>query len=306
MMSAAVLRKEGLMNGKSGILKLSAAMLIFGSIGIFVRHIPLPSGAVAAARGVIGTLFLLVLLAVKQHSLSRDVKSKLPLLCISGVCIGINWILLFEAYRYTTVAAATLCYYMAPVLVISASPLILKERLTLRKIVCGLAAVLGMVFVSGILSDGLNGGSDMRGIAFGLSAAAVYAAVVLMNKRAGDIPAFDMTVVQLGSAAVVLVPYTLLKEDISSEMLSIKTVLLLLAVGIIHTGFAYALYFSAIKELKAQTAAIFSYLDPLVAVLLSALLLKENMGVDIIIGGVLIIGSAVISEISSKKEAEIN
>ena len=294
------------MNGKSGILKLSAAMLIFGSIGIFVRYISLPSGAVAAARGVIGTLFLAALAAVKRQKLSSEIRSKLPLLCISGVCIGVNWILLFEAYRYTTVAAATLCYYMAPVLVIAASPIVLRERLTFRKIACALAAVLGMVFVSGILSDGLSGGSDMKGIAFGLSAAAVYAAVVLMNKRAGDIPAFDMTVVQLGSAAVVLVPYTLLTEDISSEMLSIKMVLLLFVVGIVHTGFAYALYFSAIKELKAQTAAIFSYIDPLTAVLLSAVLLKEPLGIDIIIGGVLIIGSAVISEITGKKETENN
>ena len=283
------------MNGKSGILKLSAAMIIFGSIGIFVRYISLPSGTVAAVRGVIGTLFL-VLVTVKQHNLSSELKSKLPLLCISGVCIGVNWILLFEAYRYTTVAAATLCYYMAPVLVIAASPIVLRERLTFGKIACALAAVLGMVFVSGVMSDGLSGGSDMRGIAFGLSAAAVYAAVVLMNKRAGDIPAFDMTVVQLGSAAVVLVPYTLLTEDISSEMVNVKTVLLLFVVGIVHTGFAYALYFSAIKELKAQTAAIFSYIDPLTAVLLSAVLLKEPLGIDIIIGGVLIIGSAVISE----------
>lgn len=270
-------------------------MIIFGSIGIFVRYISLPSGTVAAVRGVIGTLFL-VLVTVKQHNLSSELKSKLPLLCISGVCIGVNWILLFEAYRYTTVAAATLCYYMAPVLVIAASPIVLRERLTFGKIACALAAVLGMVFVSGVMSDGLSGGSDMRGIAFGLSAAAVYAAVVLMNKRAGDIPAFDMTVVQLGSAAVVLVPYTLLTEDISSEMVNVKTVLLLFVVGIVHTGFAYALYFSAIKELKAQTAAIFSYIDPLTAVLLSAVLLKEPLGIDIIIGGVLIIGSAVFSE----------
>ena len=294
------------MKVKLGILKLSAAMLIFGSIGIFVRYISLPSGAVAAARGVIGTLFLTVLAALKRRKLSPEIKSKLPLLCISGVCIGVNWILLFEAYRYTTVAAATLCYYMAPVLVIAASPIVLRERLTFGKIVCALAAVLGMVFVSGILSDGLSGGSDMRGIAFGLSAAAVYASVVLMNKRAGDIPAFDMTVVQLGSAAVVLVPYTLLTEDISLEMLSVKTVLMLLMVGIVHTGFAYALYFSAIKELKAQTAAIFSYIDPLTAVLLSAVLLKEPLGADIIIGGILIIGSAVISELSVKRETENN
>lgn len=294
------------MNGKLGILKLSAAMLIFGSVGIFVRYISLPSGAVAAARGVIGTLFLAVLAVVRRQKLSSAIRQKLPLLCISGVCIGVNWILLFEAYRYTTVAAATLCYYMAPVPVIAASPIVLGERLDFGKIACALAAVLGMVFVSGVLSDGLSGGSDMKGIAVGLSAAAVYAAVVLMNKRAGDIPAFDMTVVQLGSAAVVLVPYTLLTEDISLEMLSVRAIILLITVGIIHTGFAYALYFSAIKELKAQTAAIFSYIDPLVAVLLSTLLLKEPLGIEIIIGGVLIIGSAVISELIGKKEMENN
>ena len=282
--------------------KLILAMTIFGTIGIFVRYIPLPSSVIACVRGFVGVAFLLLVTFLRKSKISwKDIKKNLVLLVISGAFIGINWILLFESYRYTTVATATLCYYMAPIFVTIASPFILKEKLTFKKGLCVLTALLGMVFVSGIVgTSSLQ--INVPGILCGVGAVLFYACVILLNKHIKDISSYDMTMTQLLMAAVVILPYALITTDVSAISLDMKAFICLLIVGIIHTGFAYMIYFSSISSLKAQTVAIFSYIDPVIAIILSALLLKEEMGIFGVIGAVLILGSTLFNEINLKKK----
>ena len=282
--------------------KLTLSMVIFGTIGVFRRYIPLPSSLVAMTRGLIGMLFLLLVIVLRKRGMNRTaVRRKLGMLCLSGAAIGVNWILLFEAYNYTSVATATLCYYLAPMFVILASPLVVGERLTAKKLICVLAALLGMVFVSGVLESG-GGSSDLKGVLLGLGAAVLYASVVLMNKQLGDVPAYDRTIVQLGSSAAVLLPYVLLTENLGALSFTPGTIALLLVVGVVHTGIAYALYFGSLMQLKAQTAAILSYIDPVVAVLLSALVLREHMSLLSGLGAILVLGAAVVSELPSRRK----
>ena len=282
--------------------KLTLSMVIFGTIGIFRRYIPLPSSLVAMTRGLTGMLFLLLVMVLRKRGMNRTaVRRKFAMLCLSGAAIGVNWILLFEAYNYTSVATATLCYYLAPMFVILASPLVVGERLTAKKLICVLAALLGMVFVSGVLEAG-GGSSDLKGVLLGLGAAVLYASVVLMNKQLGDVPAYDRTIVQLGSSAAVLLPYVLLTEDIGALTFTPGTIGLLLVVGVVHTGMAYAMYFGSLMQLKAQTAAILSYIDPVVAVLLSALVLREHMSLLSGLGAILVLGAAVVSELPSRRK----
>ncbi len=276
-------------------------MLIFGTIGLFRRWIDLPSSVVAMARGAIGMLFLLLVLRLRNVRLDgAAIRRKLPLLILSGAGLGINWILLFEAYNYTSVATATLCYYFAPMLIVLASPLLLGERLTARKLGCVFAALVGMVFVSGILDAGFTGASELKGVALGLCAAVFYAVVVLLNKKLGELAAYDRTILQLGISSVVLLPYVLLTEPVGEWNLAPASLALLLVVGVVHTGLAYALYFGSLAEVKAQTAAILSYIDPVVAVLLSALLLRERMGLTGALGAVLVLGAAVVCELPER------
>ena len=281
--------------------KLTLSMIIFGTIGIFRRYIPLPSSLVAMTRGLTGMLFLLLVMLLRRGGMNRTaVRRKLGLLCLSGAAIGVNWILLFEAYNYTSVATATLCYYLAPMFVILASPLVVGERLTAKKLICVLTALLGMVFVSGVLESG-GGSSDLKGVLLGLGAAVLYASVVLMNKQLGDVPAYDRTIVQLGSSAAVLLPYVLLTEDFAAIRLDARAAVLVLIVGIVHTGVAYAMYFGSMKRLRAQTIALLSYIDPVVAVLLSALLLREPMDALSALGAALVLGAAVVSELPERR-----
>ena len=277
-------------------------MTIFGTIGIFVRYIPVPSGFLAMVRGALGVLFSIALALITGRKIDLSaIKKSLPLLVACGAAIGVNWILLFESYRYTTVATATLCYYMAPVFVILSSPLVLGEKIGLKKGLCVLVALIGMVFVSGVIDVGIGSLSELRGILLGLGAAALYASVTLMNKKLGDaVSSSDRTAVQLFFATVVIIPYTLIAEEISPKAFTLTSIILLLVVGLVHTGFAYTLFFGSIKTLPAQTVAIFGYLDPIVAILLSALFLKEPMPPLAIIGAVLIICSTFFAELPEK------
>ena len=286
---------------KNGVAKLSLiiSMLIFGTIGIFRHYIPLPSSVVALIRGGVGTLFLagLYLVRRKQPEWS-SIRKNLTLLLVSGAFIGFNWILLFEAYRFTTVPTATLCYYMAPVFVILVSPFLLKERLTWWKVLCVAVALGGMVFVTGVADGGLPGPEEMRGILLGVGAAVLYACVVLMNKKLAGVPAFDRTIVQLGAAAVALVPYVLLTEWGEPMDWSWTVAGLLLVVGVVHTGIAYTLYFGAIKELPAQTSALFSYIDPVSAILLAPIFIPNEVLTPFgKVGAVLVLGATLLSEL---------
>jgi len=286
---------------KTAKIKLISSMFIFGTIGIFVKYIDLPSSVIATVRGALGALFLILFILIRRQKMSVNaVKKNLLVLCISGACIGVNWILLFESYKYTTVATATLCYYMAPVFVVLLSPLLLKEKLTLKKSLCVCLAIIGMVLVSGVLSG--DNSANAKGIVFGLLAATAYASVMVLNKYLKEISACDMTIMQLGTATLVILPYTLLTENVSTINLDERTAILLAVVGIVHTGITYTLYFSSMQDLKAQTVAIFSYIDPAVAIILSATILREGMDVFGIIGAVLILGSTFFSELTDKRE----
>ena len=282
---------------------LIAAMLIFGTIGIFRRFIPLSSGVLAFARGLLGSAFLSVFMRVSRCSAERIGGKTLLLLVLTGALIGFYWIFLFEAYNYTSVATATMCYYMQPTIVILLSPLFLHERLTRRRLLCAAAAVAGMILVSGITDEAATGARDLTGVLFGLGAAALYAAVVILNKKITLDDAYRRTTIQLISAAVTLLPYLLLTEDFSAIRLDARSIAMVLFVGAVHTGLAYALYFGGMKRLKAQSIAVLGYIDPVFALLLSAAVLHESLSLIALLGAALIIGSALVSELAPERKA---
>lgn len=285
------------MKEKQGKLKLLGSMAIFGTIGLLRRYIPYPSAFVALARGIVGALFLLAVVCLKKQAISwKAVRKNALLLLLSGAALGFNWIFLFESYNHTSVATATLCYYLAPILVILTSPIFFKEKLTRRKLRCAFGALTGMVAVSGLLDSGLPGFSELKGIGFGLAAAVLYACVMILNKKLRGIGPYDRTISQLALASAVLLPYVLATEDISQMTFSPLPLLLLAVAGVVHTGIAYWLYFGSIGSLKAQTVAIYSYLDPILSIVLSMVVLREPMSPAAAIGAVLILGAAFLSE----------
>lgn len=276
-------------------IALIGSMLIFGTLGVVRRYVPLSSAMLALCRGVLGSMFLLVFVLVRGGKLKLPERKATLWLVLTGAVMGLNWMLLFEAYNYTTVAAATMCYYMQPTIVILLSPIVFRERLGAKRLACAFAAIVGMLFVSGVLSGGA-GQVHIGGILFGLGAAAFYATVIILNKKivVGDI--YAKTIIQLAGAALAMIPYVLLTEGVPDLSMSAAGVGTVLLVGIVHTGITYALYFGSMQRLRAQTVAVLSYIDPVFALLLSAAVLHESLTPLGIVGAVLIIGSAIISE----------
>lgn len=280
-------------------LMLIASMTIFGTLGIFVRNIPVSSGELALYRAVFAALLIVVfLLLTKQRIPFANIKKEVPLLLVSGVAMGINWILLFEAYKYTTVSVATLSYYFAPVIVTVVCPILFREKLTGKQIVCFIMSTTGLVLITGI--GDVGSGNDFVGILFGLGAAVFYATVILLNKFIKNVEGIHRTFLQFLAAIVILIPYVIATSGVTLGNLDGIGWVNLLIVGLIHTGVTYCMYFSSLKELPGQKAAILSYIDPLVAVLVSVAILGESMTLWQVIGGILILGFTLWNEISPK------
>lgn len=282
----------------SGKISLIISMIIFGTIGIFVKYIVYSSAMIAMIRGIIGALFLFLVHALRKDKYNVvELKNNMLYIIISGALIGFNWVLLFESYKYTTVSIATVCYYMEPVFVVIASIFLFKERPSLKRIICVIVALIGIVFVSGMIESDLSG---IKGVIIALIAALMYACVILLNKKIKNLTSIDRTSFQLLIAGIVVIPYFILTEDFSIITFNLKSVILLVIVCLICTGVAYALYFGSIEKVETSSVAILSYIDPLVSIVLSFVILAEKVSLFSWIGIILIIASAIISETKFK------
>ena len=280
-------------------LMLSLSMIIFGTLGLFTRNIPVGSGELALYRAILASVLIAGYFGVTRQKINiKAIKRELLFLLFSGMAMGINWILLFEAYKYTSISNATLSYYFAPVLVTIVCPFLFRERLGKRQIVCFALSTLGLIFIIGF--EGMSGGQHLIGILFGLGAAVFYATVILLNKFIKNVEGIHRTFLQFLAAIAVLLPYVLGTSGIHPEILDGAGWVNLLVVGLVHTGVTYCLYFSALKELPGQEAAILSYIDPLVAVAISVFVLGESMTGLQLLGGVLILGFTLWNEIEPK------
>ena len=282
-------------------LMMTVSMAIFGTLAPFVRRIGVTSGELALYRALMAAALIAVFLLVTRQKIPfAAIKKEIPLLLLSGMAMGFNWILLFQAYKFTTVSVATLSYYFAPVIVTILCPIIFREKLTKKQIICFIMSTLGLVLITGI-GDLSGASSHLTGILFGLGAASLYATVIMLNKFIKNVEGIHRTFLQFLAAIVVLVPYVMLTPRSGLNALDGMGWVCLLVVGFIHTGVTYCLYFTSLKDIPGQKAAILSYIDPLIAVVISVTILGESMSFVQIIGGVLILGFTLWNELSPKE-----
>jgi len=275
------------------------SMASFGTLAPFVRNISVASGELALYRAVLAALLIGAFLLITGQKIPiRSLGKELYLLLFSGMAMGFNWILLFEAYKYTTVAISTLSYYFAPVIVTLVCPFLFKEKMTGKQIICFVMSTLGLALVVGITDLG-KGGNDAIGVAFGLGAAVLYATVILLNKFITGVSGIHRTFLQFLAAILVLIPYVTFTGGYHLGSLDLTGWVCLLIVGLVHTGITYCLYFSSLGLLPGQEAAILSYVDPLVAVIIGVLVLKEPLSWQQFIGGLLILGFTLWNELDN-------
>ena len=276
------------------------AMLIFGSVGVFVKSITLSSGIITLTRGVIGSIIIsLYVLISRTHLNFKQIKKQLPLLCISGAVMGGNWIFLFEAYKNMSVGVATVIYYFAPIIVFIASFFLFRDKFSLPKLIGILSSVIGIIVIN--FDSSIT--SSTYGIFSAFMSAVLYAGVMIFNKYFKNLSGLETTLVQMVSATVMLIIYVAVTERGTVFSPSMQEVIMLIIVGVIHTGFAYVIYFSSMQKMNTQNTAILSYIDPASALIFSTIFLNERMSIMGIIGAVLILGGTIFSQLyKSKKE----
>ena len=273
----------------SAVFRYLFALILYGTIGFFLHFIAYSSDFVVACRGFFGSLFIyLVLMARKEKIDFVSIRKNLLLMIISGVSLGFNWVFLFMGYRYG-MAISSLCNYMAPIAVVVISAVFYKEKISLPQVLCIITAFFGMLLLIGIFGNNEN--IDMRCVIYGTLAAVGFVILVLCNRKLEGIRPLEKTLVQLFVSMLVVFPYVVFNGSLPGEFDALS-VILVLVLGILHTGVAYICYFSSIDVLPSQTIAVLGYLEPVLNVLIGALVFSEKIGISSMAGAVLILAAS--------------
>ena len=286
------------MNRSKYLILFVASMVIFGTNGLIVANISLGSAEIVLMRTFLGSLFLLAIVLVKRSFSFAELKADLIPATIGGAALGLNWVLLFSAYRSAGVGLSTLTYYCGPIIVLALSPVLFREKLTWNKLLAIAAVAVGMFCITGDIKPG----SDVQtGILFGGGAALLYASLIVANKRVKRLSGLNCAMYELIVAFFVVLIYLLASNVKLPVIPAAEDIVWVLAIGLVNTGLAYYLYFSSLQKLPGQTVALVCYIDPLTALLVSGAFLGEKLlGVQIA-GAVLILGGACLGELKFKK-----
>lgn len=291
------------MNRAKNLVFFVASMVIFGTNGLLVANISLGSAEIVLMRTLLGSLFLLPIVLVKRSFSFADLKADLAPATIGGAALGLNWVLLFTAYRSAGVGLSTLTYYCGPIIVLALSPVFFKERLTRNKLLAIAAVAVGMFCITGNIEPCYD---VQTGLLCGGGAALLYAALIVANKRVKNLSGLSCAMYELIVAFFVVLGYLIVSGAKLPVIPAAGDLVWVLVIGLVNTGLAYYLYFSSLQKLPAQTVALVCYIDPLTALLVSAAFLGEQMLAVQIAGAVLILGGACLGELKFKKPGNKN
>ena len=288
----------GILNSmkSTAVIRYLSALFLYGTIASFLRYIEYSSDFVVLCRGLFGSLFIFLVLKSRKEEININaIRSNLLLMVISGAALGFNWIFLFMGYRYG-MAISSLCNYMAPIIVVIITAVFYKEQINWKQVLCIIMAFIGMLLLIGIFGN--NEGIDIRCVVYGSLAALGFVILVLCNRKLKGIKPLEKTLVQLFVSMIVVLPYVMINDSLPKHF-DLLSVILVLVLGFVHTGLAYICYFSSIDVLPAQTIAVLGYLEPVLNVLIGALVFSEQIGLSGIIGAILILAASLGNEIFS-------
>ena len=281
-------------------LMFVAAMLIFGSNGVFASMLEMSGAQLVLLRTLIGGAVLLIIILISRSRTPKEVllREKWRLL-FAGVCLGANWALLFEAYNLLNVSLATLTYYTAPVLVLVLAPLVLKERQNGLAYLGMAVVIVGMLLVVG--TDFGEGGVSATGLIVGLGSAVFYAMLMLVNKQITGVSGLNLTFIEIVIAAVILLPYVFATSGGVPLPTDARGIFALLFLCTVNTGFACWLYFSSMNRLPAKAVALMGYFDPVSALIFSAVFLDERLSGVQLAGAVLVLAGALVGQFRPRR-----
>lgn len=283
------------------LAKFIAAMLIFGTNGLLVQRISLGGAEIVLLRTLLGSVFLVGLGLVRRDFRLSQLRADLLPATLGGAALGLNWVFLFIAYQTAGVSLSTLVYYCGPMLVLVLSPLLFREALTRSKIAAVAAVALGMIFISGEIDPGSH---MATGLLWAGGAAVFYALVIITNKQVRHLSGIHCAMYELIVSFFVVLVFLVVTGAQLPVIPARDELPWVLILGLVNTGLAYYLYFSAMQQLPGQTVALLCYIDPLTALLLSAVFLHEHLLPLQIAGAVLILGGACLGEMRPRQPAD--
>ena len=269
-----------------GSLLILVSMVLFATIGIFVRFIDMPNPVIIFFTSLFAAVFLLLYFAAKGKI--RDlisVKRKVTIF-ISGIWVSFTILLYFMAFSNTTLANAVLTHYTAPIFAALLAPVFLRERLS-KVTVIALAISFGGLII--ITSNSLSFNSpDFLGIVYGVLSGLFYGLLILWDKKLlRDIDPKVILFYQVVIPMFFMAPFLFI-FDFSLSMFNLSLIIVYVFV-VIFT--ATLVYFAGLKHVKAQNAGIISYLDPVMVFIFGFLFFSEIPTLRTYIGGALILYS---------------
>lgn len=286
-------------------LKLILISATFGTVGLFTHFIPLSSAAIVFYRALLGGAFIVVMMKMSGKDINiKSMRDNLAVLVLTGFFMALNWVLQFEAFKVSSVAIGTVCYNMMPIFLLIIASFMFNERITIKSGFCIFIATIGVVLVSNVINVGIKS-NEVLGCIYGIIGAIFYALIVTFNRKLNQIETHDKVVFQFAFSALIMAIYVgfiekksfLIDNSLPQNEIVVGVVCMLI-LSFFHTGFCYVHYFNAVSRLKAETVAILTYIDPVVALFLSYFVLKENMTALQFLGAVLILGSTLFNELS--------
>ena len=294
-------------------LKLILISATFGTIGIVTHFIPLSSSAIVFYRALLGGIFIILATIMSGKAVNiKNMGDNFFVLIWTGFFMGLNWVFQFEAFKVSSVAIGTVCYNTMPIFLLIIASFMFKEKITLRSVVCIIVATIGVVLVSNVINTGIAS-NEVLGCFYGILGAINYALIVIFNRKLSHIETHDKVIFQFIFSAIIMFIYVIFiqKESLFFDKSISKETFLtglfcILLLSFFHTGFCYVHYFNAVSRLKAETVAILTYIDPVVALFLSYFVLKEKTTGLQVLGAFLILSSTLVNELSKIKKHKIN
>ena len=269
-------------------LWLAGLTASWGLVAVLAASVELGAATLVLARLMLATATIgVTALLLSRSSLLRP-GGRLPALVALGAVQALHWLLFFEAVKRGSVALAVIAFYTAPLLLALLAPVLVPERVSRVALAALVPGTAGVVLVA---LTGDEGGGAVSGIALaaGLGSAVTYAGLVIGSKRLLQDHVEPLTIAfwdcLAGSVAVAPV-FLLAGGGLPDEGGEWGAVLLL---GVVFTGLSTLAYTSLLRRVSAQAAGVLTFLEPVAAVALAALLLGDELGAATLLGGALVV-----------------
>lgn len=283
-------------SNKRDILYLNFAVMMFGIAGVIGQYVEVPSVMVALGRVICSSIILLAIALLKKESLKLESKKDYALIIFTGAVLALHWTSFFQSIQVSSVAIGTITFSTFPLFLTFLEPLIYREKLSVRSIVSAIILLIGVIIT---IPEFSMENQVTIGIAWGMLSSLTYAIITLANRYfSGKYQGRIVSLYEQGTAAVVLLP-TLFLVKATWRMQDIIGVAL---IGCICTAFAYSMYISAQKKVKAQTAGLISGMETVYGIIYALILLGEVPTLREVIGGIVILSVGLYSSLKPDKK----